>query len=234
MTPRKPKVARAQVLQWEHGTSLSAAWFLCASEAKFEYRTCEIDSRRMSHRLDMKYEVLEDLMDGKLVAWGYREGAAHNEGPVEIPGHLFPRDGDDTAAVDWDLSTLTSAGYLFARIRITKAQKLPAAAPRKKRPTARKSKQTESLPLATPPPTLAPSESPKKMGRRPVEKPLRAVIRSLVEAGQLEGKSRKEQVATIQTAARAAWPDLFLKETQPSRDKIFSALRAEGLIGPRE
>jgi hypothetical protein len=98
------------------------------------------------------------------------------------------------------------------------------------------SKQTESLSIPPVPPTpmSVSSGSPKKIGRPPVEKALRAVIRSLVEAGHLKEKSRKEQVAIIQLAARAARPDLFLKETQPSRDKIFSALRAEGMIGPRE
>ena len=47
----------------------------------------------------------------------------------------------------------------------------------------------------------------------------------------LEGKSRKEQVAIIRAEARVKHPTLFLRETQPSRDKIYGALRAEGLIG---
>jgi hypothetical protein len=60
--------------------------------------------------------------------------------------------------------------------------------------------------------------------------PLREVIRKLVAAGQLQGKSRKEQFVIIGAAARAAHANLFLREAQPSRDKMYSALRAEGFI----
>jgi hypothetical protein len=176
----------------------------------------------MSHRLDMNIQVLEDLMSGKLVAWGFREGAPLEEGPAQIPAHLFPRDGDDTAAVDWDVSTLTSSGFTFVRIRV-------ARAPR----TASQSKKAE------PPAALAPAlarapvepETAKKKGRPRVDEPLRAVVQSLFEANQLKDKSRKEQIEVIRSAARLAHPTLFLRGSQPSRDKIFSALRAEGLIG---
>lgn len=86
----------------------------------------------------------------------------------------------------------------------------------------------------TPMPASVPPATRKQMGRPSVEKPLREVIRMLAEAGKLRGNSRKEQIAVIQVAARAAYPDLFLRETQPSRDRIFSALRAEGHIGAKE
>jgi hypothetical protein len=66
-----------------------------------------------------------------------------------------------------------------------------------------------------------------------VDEPLRAVVRSLFEAGQLKDKSRKEQIEVIRTAARIAHPNLFLRETQPSKDKIYAALWAEGLISPK-
>jgi hypothetical protein len=81
---------------------LSFAWFAFATPAtKLQYQDCEIDSRRMSHRLDMEIQVLDNLKSGKLLAWGVREGASLDEGPTLIPSHLSPRDGDDTAAVDW-------------------------------------------------------------------------------------------------------------------------------------
>jgi hypothetical protein len=187
----------------------------------------------MSYRLEEKSFLLDDLVAGKLVALGFREGAPLEEGPVLIPAHLFPRGGEDTAVVDWDLSTLRSSGHSFVRIRVAKPQ---IAALRKKRAAVSKIKQTES-PLTspvTPVPTTAPPAARKKMGRPSVEKPLREIIRMLAEAGKLKGNSRKVQIAIIQAAARAAHPDLFLRETQPSRDRIFSALRAEGLIGAKE
>lgn len=72
------------------------------------------------------------------------------------------------------------------------------------------------------------------MGRPPVGEQLRAVIRSLVGSGELKDKSRKVQIEIIRASARAAHPELFLTENRPSRDKIFSALRAEGMVGPQE
>jgi hypothetical protein len=233
VTNRKPKAASSRVRQWDEGVPLSFAWFGCASpEAKREYHLCEIDSRRMSYRLQMQSQALDDVISGKLVAWGFRGGAPPEEGPMLIPGHLFPRDREDTADIDWFASSLRSSGHSFVRIRVAKPE---ITALRKKRATVPKVKQTESslAPPVTPMPAI-PRATRKKMGRPPVEKPLREVIRMLAEAGELKGISRKEQIAIIQLAARAAHPDLFLRETQPSRDRIFSALRAEGLIGARE
>jgi hypothetical protein len=83
---RKPKATLSRVRQWDEGEPLSFAWFGCASpEAKREYRACDIDSRRMSYRLEMQSQVLDDLISGKLVAWGFREGAPTEEGPMLIP-----------------------------------------------------------------------------------------------------------------------------------------------------
>ena len=187
----------------------------------------------MSYRLDMKFDVLDDLVAGKLIAFGFREGAPLEEGPVVIPAQLFPRGGNDTADLDWRMSTLRSAGFSFTRIRVTKPQ---AGARRRKRTSAAEAEQT-GLPLAssiTPSPRPAASPQPKKKGRPPVGEQLRAVIRSLVGSGELKDKSRKAQIEIIRVAARTEQPQLFLTENRPSRDKIFSALRAEGLVGPRE
>jgi hypothetical protein len=186
----------------------------------------------MSYRLDMQFNLLNDLVGGKLIALGFREGAPLEEGPVLIPAHLFPRGGEDTAVVDWDLSTLRSAGFSFTRIHVTKP---PVGMRRSQRALSSSSKQSETpLALAVPPmPPTVPPAARKQMGRPSVEKPLREVIQKLVEGGKLKGNSRKARIAIIQDAARAAHPDLFLRETQPSRDRIFAELRAQGLIGPR-
>jgi hypothetical protein len=230
---REPKPASSRI-QWERGKPLSFAWWdFATKEGRREYQTCKLDSRRMSYRLDMKFDVLDELVAGKLIAFGFRDGAALEEGPVPIPAHLFPRGGEDTAVVDWDLSTLRSSGFSFTRIQVSK----PQAGTRRKKPTsAAKSEQTRRPPAssitASPRPVV--SERPKKMGRPPVGEQLRAVIRLLVGSGELKDKSRKAQIEIIRAAARAAHPELFLTENRPSRDKIFSALRAEGLVGPRE
>jgi hypothetical protein len=233
VTNRKPKAASSLIRHWEEGEPLSFAWWGCASwEDRRKYQACDSDSRRISLRLERQFQVLDDLISGKLVAWGFRDGASPEEGPMPIPAHLFPRDREDTADIDWSASSLRSSGHSFVRIRVAKSQ---IATLKKKRATVPKIKQTESpTPPVTPVPTTVSPATRKKMGRPSVEKPLREVIRKLAEAGQLKGNSRKEQIAIIQVAARAAHPDLFLRDTQPSRDRIFSALRAEGLIGGNE
>lgn len=227
---RIPKRTSSLARQWERGEPLSVAcWDFATEEFRREYKTCQSDSRRLSYRLDMQFDLKDNLVAGKLIALGFREGAPLEEGPVLIPPHLFPRGGNDTADLDWHMSTLRSAGFSFTRIRVTKPQ---AGARRKKRTSAAQAEQT-GLPLASfVTPVLRPvvSEQPKKMGRPPVGEQLRAVVRPLVESGQLKGKLRKEQIEIVRAAARAAHPSLFLRETQPSRDKIFSALRAEGLL----
>jgi hypothetical protein len=129
-------------------------------------------------------------------------------------------------------SALRSSGFTFLRIRVTKPQRRTS---RKKQTSSPASKPVKP----PPPPSVAPgptpivSEAPKKKGRPRVDEPLRAVVRSLVETGQLKDKSRKVEIEIVRATARAAHPTLFLTETQPSRDKIFAALRAEGLISPR-
>lgn len=180
----------------------------------------------------MQSQVLDDLVSGKLVACGFQEGASLEQGPTPIPAHLFPRDAEDTAVVDWHQSTLKASGFLFDRIRVTKPR---AGTPRKKRVSGPISGGTNPSPppIAIPAPTPISSQSSKKRGRPRVDAPLRSVVRSLVDSGQLKDKSRKEQIPIIRAAARAEHPTLFLRETQPSRDKIFAALRAEGLITPR-
>ena len=142
MANRKSKPTSFRARQWEGGKPLSFAWWdFATEEARREYQTCQIDSRRMSYRLDMKFDVLDDLVAGKLIAFGFRDGASLEEGPVLIPAHLFPRGGEDTAVVDWDLSTLRSSSFSFARIHVTKPQ---AGTRRGKRTSAAKSEQASA------------------------------------------------------------------------------------------
>ncbi len=233
MTNRRLKAEPSKVRQWNDGKPLSFAWFDCASWAAREiYQTCDIDSRRASLRLDMQFQVLDDLISGKLIALGFKEGAPLEEGPTLIPAYFFPRDAEDSAAINWGVSALRSSGYFFERIRVTKP-------PRNTRPKkqnldpATKKPEPPAIPDASVAPVAIEPKPAKKKGRPRVDEPLRAVVRSLVEGGQLEGKSRKEQIEVIRDASRDAHPTLFLRETQPSRDKIFAALRAEGLIDPK-
>jgi hypothetical protein len=203
-------------------------------EERRKYRACDSDSRRMSIRLEMQSQALDDLISGKLMGWGFREGAPPEDGPSLIPAHLFPRDADDTAAIDWQSSALKSSSHAFVRIRVAKPARTTRPRKQTKGSTTGKPQPPTSAAAVAPPSLVEPKLMKKKSGRPRVDEPLRAVVRSLVKGRQLKDKSRKEQIEVIRAAARAAHTTLFLRETQPSRDKIFAALRAEGLIGPRE
>ena len=86
VTNIRPKASSSPARQWGKGEPLSFAWFAFATPAtKLQYQDCEIDSRRMSHRLDMKFDIVDDLVAGKLIAWGFREGAPVDEGLVMLP-----------------------------------------------------------------------------------------------------------------------------------------------------
>jgi hypothetical protein len=69
----------------------------------------------------------------------------------------------------------------------------------------------------------------KKQGRPQVLDKVREVVRTLKEAGQLHGLSRKQQENVIRARAREQHSLSFPKETQPSRTTILAALKAEGL-----
>ena len=127
---RKTKTLISRVREWDEGTPLDFAWFSCVSpETRRKYESCENDAKRAYLRVEMRFEVLDDLVDGKLVALGMLEGAPVEEGPVTIPSHLFPRESQDKGAIiDWDSSTLSSAGHRFVRIRVRRPEPIANSA----------------------------------------------------------------------------------------------------------
>jgi hypothetical protein len=184
----------------------------------------------MSYRLDMQFDLLDNLVAGKLIALGFREGASLEEGPVVIPAHLFPRGGNDTADLDWRMSKLRSAGFSFTRIRVTKRQ---AGARRRKRTSASNSEQT-SLPLASSiasSPRPAVLEQPKKMGRPPVGEQLRAVVRSLVGSGELKGNSRKEQIEIVEPPHALRILSCSRLRTDPHETRFSGRFAPKGCSG---
>lgn len=201
--------------QWEAGQDLSFAWYTCVSGAQErEYQAEESDGRREFLRRTMKDDLLRQVADGELLAFGLREGDSPDVGPVLIPRYLFPSSGQDAVDVHWDLNVLVSAGHRYTRIRIAK-------------PSERDSQSTELAPTAMDPHN---AEIPaRKMGRPRVDEALRSVVRELVGEHRLGGISRKEQINFVRERARQNFPRLFLRPVQPSRTKILQALRAEGL-----
>jgi hypothetical protein len=155
----------------------------------------------------MQFQVLDDLFSGKLVAWGFQEGASLEQGPTPIPAHLFPRDAEDTAVLDWRNSTLKASSFFFDRIRVTEPR---ARTPRNKRVSGPTSKQAKpsSAPSAVPAPTPIISKSPKKKGRpRVAEKTARPFIRT----------------------AHSSLPNQSDGITQPTQTEAFLSSLLEGL-----
>jgi hypothetical protein len=193
-----PKAASRRIRQWDEGKPLSFAWFDCASpDARRIYQKCNDDSRRASLRLEMQFQVLDDLSSGKLVAWGFQEGASLEQGPTPIPAHLFPRDAEDTAVIDWRSSTLKASSFFFDRIRVTEPR---AGTPRKKRVSGPTSKQAKPSPApsAIPAPTPIISKSPKKRGR--------PRVRSALIAGTMTYGTRSFALR---------WTDIPIRSTSP-------------------
>ncbi len=150
---------------------------------------------------EMKGQLCKDIVTGKLVAFGKREGATLEETPIPIPPHLFPIDYLDKAIVDWDGSALTSSGERFVGIRVTKP---PRKAPRKERVRGASGKKATQATIRETQSIVRPStsETTRKRGRPAVKDLLRVIVRSLHVEGKLHGKYRNEQVAIIQRAAQ--------------------------------
>jgi len=72
-----------------------------------------------------------------------------------------------------------------------------------------------------------PSVKPR-MGRPPSLPRLREVVRPLINGSELNSLSKKEIVTLIRSRARARFPALFPRPSQPSTNKINEALAAEG------
>ena len=137
MTNRKPKAASSPVRHWEEGEPLSFAWWGCASwEDRKKYQACDIDFA--THVLSPRdaipsFRRHHQWQTGRM---GLSRRRTSGRRTVLIPAHLFPRDREDTADIDWSASSLRSSGHSFVRIRVAKPQ---IATLRKKRPLFPKS-----------------------------------------------------------------------------------------------
>jgi hypothetical protein len=213
---RSPNLVR----RWVEGAALQTAWFRCASRSlQEEYENCLNDYIRSCLHADMQEEVCKGLRSGGLLAYGMLEETP-DANPVLISAHLFPIPGDPIPSLlDWEGSTLTSPDARYIRIRVIR----PAAR------TTREKRRPQSP--KTPLEAAENSHTPKrKRGRYPIDGLLLTVVRSLKERGDLVGRTRKDQVQVIRELAQKTYPDWFPRASQPSQEKIYVALRAEGLV----
>jgi hypothetical protein len=187
----------------------------------------------MSLRLDMQFRVHDDLISGKLVAWGFREGAHPEEGPTLIPAHLFPRDREDTAAVDWKASTLRSSGHFFDRIRVTK----PRSRKRSTKPTKKATQdgQTETTASQTDSDggkktkPAHPSEPPKpRMGRPSKDAQIREILQQLkAEGWDFLHRFQKETCNKVIEVAQAKALDTSRGFSDPVLKRLIREIRDE-------
>jgi hypothetical protein len=200
------------VLQlWEAGEELNFAWFGFASEyEKEQYRNAGTRDRMEALSILMKADLVAKIQEEELYCFGLRIEPTLSEGPERIPTFLFSglsKRGRLLENFDWEKSTLRSAGREYVQVRVS--------APKESRPT-------DAQILS------------KKIGRPRIDEQLRAVVRELAESGLLLGKARKEQENIVREKARKQYPNLFPTNTRPSREKILSALKAEGFIGKNQ
>jgi hypothetical protein len=196
--------------RWEASDELDFAWFGFASEyEKEQYRNATDRDRMEALSIMMKAELIAKIRNEKLSCFGLRAAPNPSEGPERIPSFLFVelgKRGPLLENIDWEKSTLRSAGREYVQVRVSTPQNIE---PTNERP------------------------EPPKIGRPRVDEPLCAVVRELVKSGQLSGKSRKEQEDVVREKARKDYPNLFPTQTRPSRGKILGALKAEDFIPGR-
>jgi hypothetical protein len=196
------------VLQlWEAGEELDFAWFGFASEyEKSQFRNTTDLARIEALSILMKANLVANIHEENLDCFGLRVAPDQSDGPEKIPSFLFlglSKLGPLLANIDWENSTLRSAGREYVQVRV-------------------------SAPMVTEPKNER-SEPPKvKIGRPRIDEQLRAVVRELSASGALSGKTRKEQEHIVREKAQKDFPNLFPKQNQPSRPKIIEALKAEG------
>jgi hypothetical protein len=191
------------------------------------YRRTLSDEAREYLRRDMEIELLHMLADGKLIALALQDGAPFDKGPVKIPRYLFPVGITDSVEIDWDNSSIKSAGARFVQVRIQKEGPRtvkPVLLGRRRSLPATKTVVAEGNAK----PSKLPTNVKKRTGRPSVSAPLEELVRGLIGRGELSGRSRKEQLDIVGEAARKTHPKLFPKPKQPAPATIIRALRATG------
>jgi len=162
----------------------------------------------------MKRELSDKLIAGKLAAWGYRTQPDIRNEIEQIPGYMF------RGKIDWHKCTVTNGAQKYEGIEVGR----PHVAD-----TTHKSPRDRARLIAPERENVTGHSVHGKIGRPRIDGPLRAIVRSLAELGQLSGKTRKEQENIIRQSAQEQRPNLFPKPTSPSRVKILDALKAEGV-----
>ena len=181
--------------KWKAGTPLGHACFVCVPrEALTKYRKSKSDHERAALRRLMELELLNMLADGKLTALAIREGSPLGEGPVQVPPYLFPTHAGDLPKVDWDTSSINSAGHSFVSVRVL----------REKAPNA--------LGTPTPPPKQHAEETPLNQPRRKPG-PLSGAEEVIAAFNRMLQKGEVKEGMTTKAIYRKLLPNLKLNST---------------------
>jgi len=158
-------------------------------------------------RRDMEDAILEQLHCGKLLAVGFRKNDKVNASPVAIPLRLL-----QNRYFNWFADTVSCPPHEFLMVKISRVK------------TGSKIKESSNAKESS----KAKETIPPKRGRRPIDGLLRPLVRRLKNQGALGGKSQKEKINSVRDLAREEHSNVFPKASQPSKDKIIEALKAEG------
>jgi hypothetical protein len=121
--------------RWEASDELEFAWFGFASEyEKEQYRNAKDRQRMDALSIMMKAELIAKILSEELYCFGLRTAPTLSEGPERIPSFLFAeltKRGQLLENIDWDKSTLRSAGREYVQVRVFRPQEMenPDAAP---------------------------------------------------------------------------------------------------------
>ncbi len=208
---------------WEAACLLGDAWFQFAPDDEWDkwpgrhalpkgWRGQPTVQDYENAKQQMRWWLLNQLRARKLQAIGLKvifhsSGVAYS--PVLIPAHFA-----DDNYVNWEKSSISEGLRNFESVRVVPAADMV---------------QSESGAAALSSPKEASGDlATKPMGRPRIDNQLREVVRALHAEGKFAGRLVKEKEAIVGARARELWPNTFPRPSQPSREKVRSALGAEG------
>jgi hypothetical protein len=240
---------------WENAVALSEAWLVFAyAKNKKRFHELQLDDNHLGLRSHMEQELIWRIADGEFQAFGVEHGG--DTGPIHIPEYYFSRNPDvdwdretveafgkkfhlvrvrgerEQEPVDETQPSEEPLVIHLSEISAQRARERLREPPPSAPDTSSQPHEIADQDEGDPPDTLLPSEPPTsikpRMGRPPLTRHIREVVGELVNGNAFDNLSKKEIVTLIRSRARARFPALFPKPSQPSLNKINEALTAEG------
>jgi hypothetical protein len=218
--------------RWEASDELDFAWFGFASEyEKEQYRNAKDRQRMDALSIMMKAELIAKILSEELYCFGLRTAPTLSEGPERIPSFLFvelTKKGPLLENIDWDKSTLRSAGREYVQVRVFRPEEMenPDTAPEPGiivPPHMSEASQTgEPLIEATPSQAITPQKDRLPVGRPSKSEQINEAIAKLTSEGvDLSKLPRKEAYARIRQKGEELGANVSVGFSEPVIQRVL-------------